>query len=162
MSCRYKEDPDGIYRLQTVRYESLEVTKEMISKKVPQISENVKVDLEHEGVDEGTHKYKLVLKEGNGEEEEKVVEEEEEEKKKIGQPSVKVENEHVQEKRLLVKEDGHGSNFALILSGSGQQNVVCQTKKEIEIVIEDVDEEGNVVKSEKVTSNEMVFVPPRG
>lgn len=51
------------------------------------------------------------------------------------------------------------SELALMVSNSGDKNVVCSTKNKIEITIDEIDAKGNVIKSETMKSNEMVCVP---
>ncbi|XP_018319496.1 histone H4 transcription factor-like isoform X2 [Agrilus planipennis] len=99
---RYKVDPDGIYRLQTVRYESLEVTQEIINN-----SSVNKI--------EADTNYELKLS---------------------------VENVNDIPKYEMVKEEP-------------KQNILLPTNNSVLITINDVDESGNILKSEIIESSEV-------
>lgn len=101
---RYKQDTDGIYRLQTVRYESLEVTQEMMHNNTRKVEEKTDV------------KYNLVKTDSSK-----------------GNP-----------------------NFVLMVCESGEENVVCTTDNNILITIDDIDDKGNVLRTETTESHEFV------
>lgn len=57
------------------------------------------------------------------------------------------------------EENSKIPSYVLMISESGEENVVCSTDKKIAITIDDLDEKGNIVKSETVESNEIVPAP---
>lgn len=106
---RYKEDADGIFRLQTVRYESLEVTQQMMSTSSPQSLKKITAP--------ANFKYDLKV-----------------EKSSNNLPTYV----------LMVSED------------TEKVAAAAPTDNNILITIDDVDEKGNVVRSETVESLEII------
>lgn len=99
----------------------------MMSKKPPpEFPEDVKIKIEYEGITNGRYAYKLSFKEADDDNDDEIEAEDD-----------------VQKTFSVVTDDGN-------------EKVVFDTGKQIEIVFEDVDELGNVVKTETITSNEIV------
>lgn len=138
-------EADGMFRLQTVRYESLELTQQMMAANstTKVTSNNFNFKLRKVESDTKIQKFALVLVDDNGDEGER-------------NNSTAEDN---QTKRNVKTEEIATSDLALMVSNSGDENVVCSTKNKIEITIDEVDATGNIVKSETMKSNEMVCVP---
>lgn len=131
--------------MQTVRYESLEVTQEMMSKKLPEFPANLKMNLEYEGFDDKYHKYKITFKENTDDDvdDDGIAQTEEQENENTFKSEQSEKDESLNPIEVLKADDNM---------------IVLQTSTEIEIVVEDVDEEGNVLRSEIIKSNEVMYV----
>lgn len=109
----------------------------MMSRKLPEFPENMKVHLEYEGKEADIHKYKLTFIESNEDDD-----------------NVSTSSEGTINKEETKKDEL--DSFEVVVAD--EKKIVRETNKQIEIVVEDVDEDGNIVRSETITSNEIMCV----